>query len=204
MSMRFCNTFKYFLILSVIIIAANCNFVHAGTVIVRNVSQLRKAVATANRLGGHTTILLRDGTYTLTRMLNIKKNASNVTIGSQSGNRENVIIQGDAMSSSANVTHIFLVQGSNFEIRDVTLQKCRFHIIHIMGNKNADYPTVRNCVLRDSYEQLLKVSGNNNSTSFTCDNGLVEECLFEYYEVRIYNMENEDGSHLLLDLDPFH
>jgi hypothetical protein len=145
---------------------------------VSTVSQLANAVSNANTSGGNTTILLHDGTYTLSATLYI--NSSNVTVASVSGNRENVVIQGDSMSGSAKVGNIFRVAGSNFSIRDVTLQKCGWHTIQIAGESNTDSPTVRNCVLRDAYEQLLKISVDLADTSVSADNGIVENCLFEY------------------------
>ena len=132
----------------------------------------------ANSSGGNTTILLSDGTYTLSQGLWVT--APYITVAGQSGNRQNVIIQGDAMSSSASVQSIFSVTGSHFEVRDLTMQKCRNHIIQVKGENDADYAVVRNCILRDSYEQLLKVSVDLNNTSVAADNGLVEGCLFEY------------------------
>ena len=150
----------------------------AATIYVSNTSGLINAVNSANSSGANTTIFLSDGTYTLSTGLWI--NAPNITIAGQSGNRQNVVIQGDAMSSSASVQSIFSVTGTHFEVRDLTLQKCRNHIIQIKGENNADYPVVKNCILRDSYEQLLKVSVDLNNTSVAADNGLVEGCLFEY------------------------
>jgi hypothetical protein len=132
----------------------------------------------ANYSGVNTTILLENGTYTINAMLHVT--GQNITIGSKSGIRENVIIEGDEMSSNASATHIFLVQGDNFEVRDVTLQKCRYHIIQIQGEADADNPTIRNCILRDSYEQIVKVSVDQNNLNTSSDNGLVENCLFEY------------------------
>lgn len=148
------------------------------TVTVGTVSELVGAVASANSSGGNRTILLRDGTYTLTDMLYIS--APNVTVAGQSGIRENVIIQGDAMSSSARVGNIFTVAASHFQVRDVTLRKCKWHLIQIKGENNADYPVVKNCILRDSYEQMLKVTVDTATPNVTSDNGLVENCLFEY------------------------
>ena len=150
-----------------------CETINVGTV-----AELENAIAYANNSGGNKTILLEDGTYTLKDTLYL--NASNVTVGSQSGNRTKVIIQGDAMSSSARVGNIFRVAGSHFQIRDVTLQKCGWHTIQIVGEQNADFPVIRNCVLRDSYEQLLKVSVDLGNTNIAADNGIVENCLFEY------------------------
>ena len=151
---------------------------YAATVNVSTTAQLVNALTTANSSGGNTTILLSDGVYTLSQGLWVT--APHITVAGQSGNRQNVVIQGDAMSSSASVQSIFSITGSHFEVRDLTMQKCRNHIIQLKGENNADYAVVRNCILRDSYEQLLKVSVNQNNTIIAADNGLVERCLFEY------------------------
>jgi hypothetical protein len=150
----------------------------ADTVTVGNVTELQSAIASANSAGGNKTILLRDGTYTLNDTLYI--DAPNIIIAGQSGVRENVIIQGDAMSSSARVGNIIRVAASNFQLSDVTLQRSRWHLIQIVGENNADSPVIRNCVLRDAYEQIIKVSIDQANPSVTSDNGLVENCLFEY------------------------
>jgi hypothetical protein len=151
----------------------------AQTIIyVSNVTQLQSAVATANSAGGGRTILLADGTYTLPDTLYI--NAPNVTIAGQSADREMVILQGDSMSSTARVGTLIRVAGSNFRLSDITLQKSKYHLLQIAGETNADSPVVRNCIMRDSYQQMLKVSVDVNNTSVASDNGLVENCLFEY------------------------
>lgn len=161
-----------------ILILGSLHTVSAETIYVGNVGQLTNAIAQANSNGGDSTILLEDGTYTLNNMLYVT--GSDITVGSQSGIRENVIIQGDKMSSNASASHIFNVTGKNFEVRNVTLQRCGAHIIQIHGENNADYPVVKNCILRDSYEQIIKVSVNENNPSISSDNGIVENCLFEY------------------------
>jgi hypothetical protein len=150
----------------------------ADTVNVGSVAELHSAVASANSTGGNRTILLRDGTYTLNDTLYI--DAPNIKIASQSGVRENVVIQGDAMSSSARVGNLIRVAASNFQLNDVSLQRSRWHLIQIVGENNADSPVIRNCVLRDAYEQIIKVSIDSANPSVTSDNGLVENSLFEY------------------------
>lgn len=152
--------------------------VYSGTVTVTNISQLVSAVGTANSSQGNTTILLQDGTYTLSDTLYVK--APDVTLASASGNRENVVIQGDAMSSTAKVKNLLRVSGSNFELRDLTLQRCGWHLIQIVGEENADYPVIKNCILRDAYEQILKGSVDQNNIGLASDSGLIENCLFEY------------------------
>ena len=146
--------------------------------LVQNVSQLVNAVNAANSGGGNTTILLTDGTYTLSDMLSIT--APHVTIRSQSGNREAVILQGDVMSASATVKEIFRVDADYFTVQDLTLQRVGWHAIQVVGENDADFTTIRNCVLRDAYEQIVKISQSTGSPNVTGDGGLIENSLFEY------------------------
>lgn len=145
---------------------------------VSNVTQLMSAVSTANSAGGNRTIVVADGTYTLPDTLYI--NSPNVAIVGASSARERVIIQGDGMSSSAHVGNLIRVAGNNFQLRHVTLQRSRNHLIQIVGESNTDSPVIRDCIMRDAYEQMLKVTIDPNNTSVTGDNGVVENCLFEY------------------------
>jgi hypothetical protein len=150
----------------------------ADTVVVNTVDELQNAVAQANSNGGNRLILVADGTYTLDTGLYIS--APNVAIEGQSGNRANVTIEGDAMSSSASVGNVITVAADNFRLEHVTLQKSRNHLIQVRGETDADSPIIRNCILRDANEQIIKVSVNVNNTSISSDNGLLENCLFEY------------------------
>lgn len=154
------------------------SFAHGATVTVSSTSQLQNAVADANGSGGNTTILVADGTYTLTDTLYV--NAPNVTIAGQSGSRDKVIIQGDGMSDSASVGTIIRVAGRNFQLRDATLQRSRFHLVQVVGEADADGAILRNCALRDANQQMVKVSIDASNPSVTGDNGVVENCIFEY------------------------
>lgn len=150
----------------------------AATVSVKTTTELQNAISSANSSGGNTTILLRDGSYTLADTLYV--NAPNVTISSESGIRDNVIIQGDAMSSTARVKNLIRVAGSGFQISNLTLQKSGWHLLQIVGELNADNAVIRNVVFRDAYEQMLKVSIDQSNYSVTADNGIIEKSLFEY------------------------
>jgi hypothetical protein len=171
---------KYILIcLGLLIVAPSIPmFALAASVTVRNAAELQNAVSRANSSGGNMTILLRDGTYTLAATQYI--NVPNVTVAGLSGNRNAVIIQGDAMSESAVVKSVFRVAGSNFTVRSVTMQTVGWHVIQIAGEQDADNPVFSNCVFRDAYQQLLKISYDSSKPNITSDNGLVENCLFEY------------------------
>ena len=148
------------------------------TINVSTAAQLQSAVQTANGAGGNRIISVADGTYTLSDTLYI--NAPNISIIGASSNRANVIIQGTGMSASASVGTLVRVAASGFQLRYVTLQKSKYHLVQITGENNADSPSLRDCILRDAYEQMVKVSINPSDKSVTSDNGLVENCLFEY------------------------
>jgi hypothetical protein len=147
-------------------------------VVVGTAAELQSAVANANSAGGNRRIVVRDGTYTLTDTLYV--NSSNVKIVGQSGDRTKVVIQGDAMSENSRVKNVIRVAGSNFELSDITLQKSGWHLIQVVGDDNADNTLIRNCILRDAYEQMIKVTFNTSVPSVVSDNGRVENCLFEY------------------------
>lgn len=157
---------------------AACALAQAATISVSNVTQLVDAVTTANGTSGGTVIELADGTYTLPDTLYV--NASSVTITGKSGNRNNVIIQGDAMSDSAQVKNLIRAAGSNFRISNLTLRRSGWHLLQIAGENNADNPVISNVVFRDAYEQMLKVSIDQNNYASTSDNGIIENSLFEY------------------------
>lgn len=148
------------------------------SVTVGSVAELHSAINAANSAGGNRTIMLKDGTYSINDTIYV--NAPNISIVGASGNRQNVVIQGDAMSSSARILNVIRVAASNFKLQDVTVQKSGWHLIQIVGEENADSPVIRNCILRDAYEQMVKVSFNAATPSVTADNGLVENCIFEY------------------------
>ena len=148
------------------------------TINVNTAAALQSAVETANSAGGNRIISVADGTYTLSDTLYV--NAPNVSIVGASGNRDAVIIQGTGMSATASVGTIIRVAASGFQLRYVTLQKSKYHLVQIAGETNADGASLRDCKLRDAYEQMVKVSNDPANPSVTGDNGLVENCVFEY------------------------
>ncbi|MCA9984063.1 MAG: hypothetical protein KDE59_07205, partial [Anaerolineales bacterium] len=148
------------------------------TVTVTTVAELETAVAQANDQGGNMIIQVADGTYALNDTLYI--NAPHVTITSLSGHRESVIIEGDAMSATANIGNVIRVAAADVQISNLTLQKSRWHLIQVAGEDDADNFVARNIIFRDAYEQMLKVTYNAGNPDVGADNGLVEDSLFEY------------------------
>ena len=144
-----------------------------GDVVVGDAAGLAAAVADANG-GGDRTILLADGTYTLGDMLWI--GAEGVTVGSVSGNRDAVIIEGDGMGGG--VSHIFNVAGSNFTIRDLTLRSVANHAIQLQID--VDNTVIRNVHILDTGEQMVKIAYDPANMAAGSDNGIMENCLLEY------------------------
>lgn len=145
---------------------------------ITNALQLQRALAEANRSGGNVTLLLADGTYAVTDTLDVE--APRITIAGQAGHRARVVIQGDAMSPNARIGNLIRVAASHFELHDVTLQRSRYHLIQIAGEAGAQAPHIHDCILRDSYEQMLKVSISAAHPTVTSNDGLIENCIFEY------------------------
>ena len=148
------------------------------TVTVTTVAELATAVAQANNQGGNMIIQVADGTYALNDTLYI--NAPHVTITSLSGNRENVIIEGDAMSATASVGNLIRVAAANVQVSNLTLQKSGWHLIQVAGEADADDFVASNIIFRDAYEQMLKVTYSAATPDVGADDGLVENSLFEY------------------------
>jgi hypothetical protein len=145
---------------------------------VRTASGLERAVALANRAGGHVTIRLADGTYRLTDTLDVL--APYVRLEGSRGARTRVIVQGDGMSGSARIGNLIRVSGSHFELRDMTLRRSRWHLIQIAGEDGAQAPVIRDCILENAYEQMIKVSLDPRRPQASSNGGLVEHCTFEY------------------------
>jgi hypothetical protein len=148
------------------------------TTTVVSVGELTAAVGRANSQGGGETILIADGTYTLTAPLQIL--APNITVRSQSGNRGAVILQGDAMSASASVKEIFWVNADNFTVEDLTMRRVGWHLIQVAGENDADFTVIRNCVLQDAYEQMVKITYSPSDPTVGSNGGLIEGSVFEY------------------------
>src|ERR1700728_2015096 len=97
-----------------------------STIHVGNQSELQRAVISANKFGGNTTIVLGKGVYTLSDTLGIT--APNVTLAGSPAARGDTIVQGDGMSDSAHIGVLVRVAGAHFELRDLTLQRSRYHL----------------------------------------------------------------------------
>lgn len=128
---------------------------------------------------GNVAIYVAPGTYDLTKTLVFNK--PNIMLLSEVADKNSVIFNGKGMRSSKNVENLIDIKSSGVVIDGITMQNAGNHIIQIRSERNADFPIIRNCTIRDSYEQLLKVSyDKRNKSNIQSDSGIVENCLFEY------------------------
>jgi hypothetical protein len=146
----------------------------ANSVTVGNASELAEAVWAANYYGGAKEIILLDGVYTLDDMLWVETDG--VTVYSQSGDREAVILEGHGMYGD--VSHIFNVAGSNFTARDLTLRNVANHAVQTQPV--ADSITLSNLHILDTGEQMVKVAFDFSQPEIHTDGGIMENCLLEY------------------------
>ena len=147
------------------------------TIHVNNAAQLYKAVHKANHAKSATSIVLADGRYNITQRLSFT--GSHIHLTSLSGDPSLVILSGQGMKKSPSAEILIDVSGSNINLSGFTLEQSANHLIQVRAEKNADNFSLSNCVLRDSYEQLLKVSSSPSDNLFS-DNGSIKNCLFEY------------------------
>ncbi len=158
-------------------LALSANNPFPQTIHVSNVAQLYQAVQKANRSNNGTDIVLADGRYKITQRIQLT--GSHISLKSLSGDPMSVILSGRGMKKT-NTTEVLIdVSGSHISLSGFTLEQSSNHLIQVRAEKNADNFSLRNCVLRDSYEQLLKVSSSQSNKLFS-NNGIVKNCLFEY------------------------
>lgn len=145
---------------------------------VENVAQLHRALDDANRAGGGCTLWLEEGIYAVERTLQVSAPA--IALVSASRQRHAVVLRGDGMSAHARIGNVLRVSAADFALRGVTVERCRHHAVQIAGEAGAHRPRLVDCVFRDTFEQLVKVSGAWPRQSVPCEGGLIDQCLFEY------------------------
>lgn len=143
---------------------------------VSDVSELYLALNKAN-LSGKTDIRLARGTYQLTKTLVVSGPYISL-IGDPTAPNE-VRIIGLGMRSLPQVENIINVTAKNFVLDGITLSDAGNHLVQISGEYDADFPTLKNCILQDSFQQLVKVS-SSEASKHTSDYGIVDNCEFKY------------------------
>ncbi len=100
-----------------------------------------------------TTLLLADGVYNLTTTLHFTKDG--VSLRSASGERNAVILDG-----GYSVGEITLVQASDVTIADMTLQRAKWHPIHVTGasDHTIEGVVIYNVAAIDPGQQAIKIN----------------------------------------------
>ena len=138
---------------------------------VASVVDFDNALNDANNNGGMVAIVMLPGNYEFPRARNIV--ADNIMILSKFGNPYEVILSGGQ-------DNLLRVSASHFYIDGVTLSRAANHLIQIAGESEASYTKINNCILKDAYEQLLKVSYNKAQTAKKSKHGVVSNSVFQF------------------------
>jgi parallel beta-helix repeat protein len=152
------------------------------TISVHNLSELYNAFSSEQ--ASDTIVIYPDGSpYTLNSTA-LAIDQPNITVRGSTGNRNDVIIRGDAMSSGAVIKMIFLIDANAADavtIKDLSVGRVGWHLIKFSGENNAGHNSViDNVRLFDSYEQMIKVSAGTEGGDVGADNVIVKNSLFEY------------------------
>ena len=121
------------------------------TITVSSVAALRSAV---NGAASGDTILVADGDYNLDGVY-LRFDVPNVTLRSASGDRENVVLDGNYVT-----TEIVQIVASNVTIADMTLREAYYHPIHISSTSGAHTTgtMIYNVHIIDPGEQAIKIN----------------------------------------------
>ncbi len=172
-------------LLSLTLLSGFCT-VALADVTVSTVSQLVTAVNNTQS-GGDRTILIADGTYLLNGSY-LRLAVSGITVRSQSGNRDAVILDGAYIT-----TEIFQVVASDALIADITLKRAQDHPIHVMGasSTNVLNTTISNVHIIDPGEQAIKI---NQANGYFANTGVIRNSLIELTESGRTFVENDTSN----------
>ena len=150
----------------------------ADVFLVHSSKELINAVKVSNRNGVSDEIILSKGAYNLSSRLTFSE--ASTTLRGATNNPVDVVISGKGMQHSQQVEILMDVNADNITISGITLQNVANHLIQVRAENDVDHFTLSNCILRDAYEQMLKVSGGKNPALPHADFGRVTFCTFEY------------------------
>ncbi|MEQ3638366.1 MAG: right-handed parallel beta-helix repeat-containing protein [Alteromonas sp.] len=163
---------------ALIAIVTFCRPSSAFELLVTNTQELRDAVHIANNniSGELIEILVDKGEYENATNITIRRD--NIIIRSISNNPYHVVLRGSGMEKKNVVENIFDISASNITLSGLTLKNVSHHLIQVRAENGVDFFSLNNCILEDSYQQLLKVSGRDNGEY--SDFGLIKNSRFEY------------------------
>jgi hypothetical protein len=138
-----------------------------------NTTEVQQAIGSAS---GKTTIFLNSGTYPVSPSSLINVFKPDITIRSTSGNRDDVIIQGEGMAAGGGVGHGIFVDADNITVADLTVRDLQNHAFFV--NPGADSCLFHNVRGLDTGEQIFKASGD--ASLAPKNHGIIECSTFEY------------------------
>jgi hypothetical protein len=146
-------------------------------VVVRTEPELQAAVSA---LASRTTVLIRPGTYRLTRTLEVRGPLTDVAIRGATASRDDVVLVGAGRDnpSYGNVQHGIWVSGDvqRLLVANLTIRDVYYH--SICFNPGPQAPRVYNVRLVNGGQQLLK--SNPNADGSGVNDAVVEYSLLEY------------------------
>lgn len=140
---------------------------------VGTVKELEDALRVANDTGD-VTIMLADGTYVIEYDTQIIRN-DNITLRSDSGNRDAVIIRDNDLPRSPNP--LIMVRGTGCTIADITIGGVR--LTGLAFTSDADDALVHNVRFANVYSYMIVIRQLSGTTA-RMERGVIEWCLFEY------------------------
>ncbi len=145
-----------------------------------NVSTEKELQTAVRRLAPNTTIVLAPGTYRLTKTLAIAGPLSNVALRGATENADDVVLQGNGMSSAntAGAADGVATQGavSGLTIANLTMRDFSAHAV--VYNAGAQRPLVHNLHLVDVGGQFIK--SNPDGAGGGVNDGVIEYSVIEY------------------------
>ena len=143
------------------------------TVTVTSSQELIEAIRAAHG-NGPKSIHLRAGTYRVPKRGFVIR-VDGLNIQGEPGQRDKTVIRGDGMRGNA--THVFLVQGKNFQVAHLTLGWVKHHVVQVQGERGASSPRFFDVAFINAGQQLFKVTGHGGNTA---DQGVIRNSLFEF------------------------
>ena len=139
------------------------------TVTVTSSQELIEAIRAAHG-NGPKSIHLRAGAHRVPKRGFVIR-ADGLNIQGAPGQRDKTIIRGDAMRGNA--THVFLVQGKNFQVAHLTLGWVKHHVVQVQGERGASSPRFFDVAFINAGEQLFKVTGRGGTKLWTADGKVI-------------------------------
>jgi len=134
-------------------------------------SELQAAV---DNLTSGSTIVIAPGVYDLSRPVHIR-NVNGVALRGETGDWDDVVLQGRGMSDQTVVHGVMLENAENVLVADLTIRDVYYHPITLQAGTEA--PHIYHVRLVNAGEQFIK--GNTDGVK-GADNGIVEYSVMEY------------------------